>query len=76
MSDVMRKATCAVSVDETAEGYYCVSTYATGDPGVQAQTQMYRHLSWVEALDVVLVTFDEYHPGQTRAVQAVQSMLW
>lgn len=73
---ICRKMICTVAEDDVAAGYYMVTSYATGDPGTTSSTAMYRKLTWTEAVDVVLVTFDENRPGLDGAAAFPQQKLW
>lgn len=72
----VRKITIHISEDLRAAGYYIVSTYVTGDPGVTPGLGLYERLSWTEAVDVMLVLTDENRPG-TEAGEAGNTLtLW
>lgn len=72
----VRKVGVHLAVDDQAEGYYTVSVFAETDEARLRGTQMYRHLSWTEAVDVMLVVTDENRPGTKPNVEGDQLGLW
>lgn len=73
---ICRKVTLTIAEDEVSAGYYTVASYVQGDIGTLPGTWMYRKLTWTEAVDVMLVTFDEHRPGQDVGGGHTQSKLW
>lgn len=74
--EITEKLGFTVTLDPDAEGYYVVSAYVLRRPGGFAAPAFFPHLSWTEAVDVMLAIFNENRPGFTDNGPGSQLALW
>lgn len=62
--------------DPAGEGFYVLSTWLKMAGGGSANLEVYRHLSWTETIDVMLMVADEFRPGMQIGKGGLQTGLW
>lgn len=65
-----------LSCDKDHEGYYAVSSWVRTEHLGYVSTLRTDHLSWTEAVDVMLVLTDENKPGDDLEGESRQGTIW